>query len=677
MKKIIIVFVFFVCVSCNSRKNEETGLKADRNNRPESRCLHAKNNDLMKKNNFFRDEGTHNVTVMRDEPAVVDSNPAKIPSLMDPSKSVGLLNPLDVDLADRCFSKPRCDPDAPFRTIDGGCNNLKFPVWGQANTANTRIINANYLDGKSQQRKAISGRELPNSRHVRTTLFLDMEKPAPEHNVLVTQFGQMIAHDTELAFPKLSVNGGKLECCNPDGTTPKFLPKGCLPITIPQDDPGSKKRCMSIPRSADTSDIGCQIQPVRQLIGVSSFIDCSALYGSDAVTARSLRTLINGKLKTQLGPNGKSYLSNVKKPTQSCNVPTDNSVCYASGDPRVNQHPNMAVNTISLMRLHNILCDEFKRLNPTWNDEKIYQEARRLVIAMYQHVTYNEFLPVILGRDYCRANNLLPLSNGFDDNYDAFLNPTTFTSFTAAAYRGLHSYIQGSMDLVSESRQTTSTLRLSDIFLRPDIAQNKDNYDSLVRGMLTQHAQGQDQFFTKEITEFLFRSPNKTDGSDLITLDMERGRDFGEPPYNKFRQLCGLRAARTFGDLTDQISKKNVDALASMYEHVDDVDYYAAGILEKQKPGSIFGHTFQCVIGEMFFRWKFGDRFYYEFGKQPGSFSLDQLKEIRKTTLAFIMCVTSDIRLIQRNAFDVPSGRNPLVSCNSITKLNLAPWINS
>jgi len=35
-------------------------------------------------------------------------------------------------------------------------------------------------------------------------LFFDAEKPAPEHNVLVTQFGQMIAHDTELAFPKLS-----------------------------------------------------------------------------------------------------------------------------------------------------------------------------------------------------------------------------------------------------------------------------------------------------------------------------------------------------------------------------------------------------------------------------------------------------------------------------------------
>lgn len=60
-------------------------------------------------------------------------------------------------------------------------------------------------------------------------------------------------------------NGGKLECCNPDGSTPTFLPKGCLPITIPQNDPGSKKRCFSAPRAADTSDIGCQIQPVRQV----------------------------------------------------------------------------------------------------------------------------------------------------------------------------------------------------------------------------------------------------------------------------------------------------------------------------------------------------------------------------------------------------------------------------
>lgn len=35
--------------------------------------------------------------------------------------------------------------------------------------------------------------------------------------------------------------------------------------------------------------------------------------------------------------------------------------------------------------------------------------------------------------------------------------------------------------------------------MRTDIVQQGDNYDSFTRGLLTQHAQGQDEFFTKEV----------------------------------------------------------------------------------------------------------------------------------------------------------------------------------
>jgi len=57
-----------------------------------------------------------------------------------------------------------------------------------------------------------------------------------------------------------------LECCKPDNTEPKVLPKDCLQIPIPPKDPADKKRCLSAPRAADTADRGCQIQPVRQVI---------------------------------------------------------------------------------------------------------------------------------------------------------------------------------------------------------------------------------------------------------------------------------------------------------------------------------------------------------------------------------------------------------------------------
>jgi len=50
---------------------------------------------------------------------------------------------------------------------------------------------------------------------------------------------------------------------------------------------------------------------------------------------------------------------------------------------------------------------------------------------------------IAVGRDFARENYLLPMTDGFDDSYDQYLNPTTTTSFTGAAYRSMHSSIRG------------------------------------------------------------------------------------------------------------------------------------------------------------------------------------------------------------------------------------------
>ena len=49
------------------------------------------------------------------------------------------------------------------------------------------------------------------------------------------------------------------------------------------------------------------------------------------------------------------------------------------------------------VREHNHVARHLARMNPGWDDEKLYQEARRINIAQYQHIAYSEYLPNILG----------------------------------------------------------------------------------------------------------------------------------------------------------------------------------------------------------------------------------------------------------------------------------------
>ena len=91
----------------------------------------------------------------------------------------------------------------------------------------------------------------------------------------------------------------------------------------------------------------------------------------------------------------------------------------------------------------------------------------------------------------------------------------------------------------------------------------------------------------------------------------------------------------------------------------------------------ILGPVFREIIGETFSRLKFGDRYFYELGREVDRhrFSLTELDEIRKVSFARILCDNSPVTRIQPNAFLTPSNvaqNRRVVDCSNIPSMDLS-----
>ena len=86
-----------------------------------------------------------------------------------------------------------------------------------------------------------------------------------------------------------------------------------------------------------------------------------------------------------------------------------------SGDDRANHNgPNLLMLHTIWLREHNRVAQNLVSLIPGRTDEFYFQEARRIVIAEYQHITFTEFLPALLGDfSFTFVNKLMILKGLF------------------------------------------------------------------------------------------------------------------------------------------------------------------------------------------------------------------------------------------------------------------------
>ncbi|PIO66868.1 heme peroxidase [Teladorsagia circumcincta] len=239
-----------------------------------------------------------------------------------------------------------------------------------------------------------------------------------------------------------------------------------------------------------------------------------------------------------------------------------------------------------------ILEPVITELNPNWDDEQLYQEARRIVIAQIQHITVHEYLPLLIGKNMMIRHNMSGIPNDFSNFYDPDVHPDTLNVFSA---------------VVGEFFQTTkmpeamsnSPLRRAD-HVRTLLIEQASR-----PSLLASH---QDHFHAGLLPDI-----------DPVAILIHRGRDHGIPSY------------------------------------VEDVDLIVLASAEKPLLGSLVGPTLGCILALQYQKVIHGDSYWYSNNMADFAFTLPQLRSITSTTLAKVICrFLGTGAQVQANSFLAP-----------------------
>ncbi|CAK8685029.1 salivary peroxidase/catechol oxidase-like [Clavelina lepadiformis] len=591
----------------------------------------------------------------------------------------------------QCFDQPNCPPVFyhNFVSVDGTCNNRVDKNKGRANRSYKRLIQADYSDKRGSPRKGRQNQKLPSTRLVSTVMSNSVTHESSVASHLVPLWGQYIAHDiAHTPVIKTDINGDSLECnCDNPATV------GCFNIQIPEDDVQNEeegKTCFPLKRSqpvADSDDCDTSIR--QQFSDISAYIDLGTIYGSsqshlnslmdpnsDIGLLREFDVRYHGRGGLDLLPVQSEINSSIAE-TMQCPIihkPRD-LPCFVSGDVRVNENSALITQHTLWMKQHNRIARELASINPSWKGSLIFQTTRAIVTALEQIVTYDHFLPTIIGRKHMHRFGLNLVRKGYWYGYDSTYDATVSNAFTAAAFRFGHSMIRSTLSRPQASWRNSrnSELTLKDSFFNSEPLMHVEGAGSIVRGFLKDKAQKVDSSFVDDLRNFLFAEPGKY-GLDLLAINIQRGRDHGIPSYNKYREFCGLKVAESFGDFVD-MPEENRKKLASLYRHVDDVDLYIAGVSEYPVEDGSVGPTFACIISYQFRDIRKGDRFWHENGGIFEYFTRDQLNALRSASFSRLICdVMPDMETIQPHPMRVDGFGNYKRPCQNFQALDLRPW---
>lgn len=350
---------------------------------------------------------------------------------------------------------------------------------------------------------------------------------------------------------------------------------------------------------------------------ITAYIDASMIYGSDAETVEKMR-VDGGKLV---------MTEDAQLELEGANLIT--------GDVRAAENVMLSTMHTIFTREHNRLVDDMTAADPTLTSDELFEGARARVEAMVQAITFNDFLPILVGDDAFDAYT------GFDETVNVGIS----VEFSTAVYRLGHTLLSGSLQQVAEDGTTLDPLALRDAFFRPSLLREDGFIEGVLRGAATQTAQALDNMVVEDVRSFLFGPPG-AGGFDLAAINIQRGRDLGVASYNDLREAMGLERAKSFADIT---SDAHLAAkLEGVYGDVDLVDAWVGGLAEDAMDGALLGELFSIIMVDQFTRLRDGDPFW---SQERDGFTAAERDALWDTKLSDVILRNTDVEAIQKDVF--------------------------
>lgn len=370
------------------------------------------------------------------------------------------------------FQSTPCAIDKPkklpkYRAINGRGNNKDHPEWGGSGTPFVRYADRNFADGIYTPPKSVLGGDLPSPRSLVQKVLLKAvtaEPPPLVYNVFTALSILFVTHDVQYQIPVQPHNVEKEILCCSNGIvgvsalSPSDTNSACYPLEIDEDDSfysAANITCLSMVRSSLGEKSG-QVQSGEIMNHATAWMDISLVYGNQDSETASVRNFTDGKFR--MGPNNL--------------LPVGPDGKYIPSMARFTNIPVACMWPALFAKNHNHLAEELAKINPCWDDETLFQEARRINIA---NIQYNFVTSGLIQG----ALNGIPINETYSG-----IDPSVTIEF-AIAYRGTHFYNYDWISFLSENGTTTQVTQ-SDSVGHIEIMEN--GFDDAMRSSIREIA---------------------------------------------------------------------------------------------------------------------------------------------------------------------------------------------